>query len=304
VTFRNPVLQSNFPDPHIIEVDGTYYAYATIGGGSNVQLAISENMVDWNMRSDAMPALPSWVRVNAPDVWAPEVMEVEGQFILYFTARSAESGRQCIGAAVSESPEGRFIDRSGAPFICQVVEGGSIDAHPFREGDQLYLYWKNDGNCCRMPTYIYGQEMTPDGLELVGDPVQLIRNTEVWESNVIEAPSMLKNDDRYYLFYSANDYGGLPYAVGYAVCESPLGPCEKAEENPILKSLLERPPVIGPGHQTFVEVGDQTWIVYHAWEVTDQGLKGDRRFMWIDRLEWEDGKPVVMGPTTGVQPVP
>jgi hypothetical protein len=30
VTFRNPGLaKSNFPDPHIIEVDGTYYAYAT-----------------------------------------------------------------------------------------------------------------------------------------------------------------------------------------------------------------------------------------------------------------------------------
>jgi GH43 family beta-xylosidase len=106
-----------------------------------------------------------------------------------------------------------------------------------------------------MPTYIYVQEMSPDGLELVGEPVRLIRNTEVWESHVIEAPSMLKHEDRYYLFYSANNYAGVEYAVGYAVCESPLGPCEKAEENPILETLLERPPVIGPGHQTFRRSG-------------------------------------------------
>jgi hypothetical protein len=106
------------------------------------------------------------------------------------------------------------------------------------------------------------------------------------------------------LFYSANSYGGAEYAVGYAFCETVLGPCEKAEENPILSSLLENPPVIGPGHQTLVEVGEQVWIVYHAWEVSPQGMRTDRRLMWIDRLDWEDGRPVVRGPTTGVQPVP
>jgi beta-xylosidase len=304
VTFRNPVLRNDFPDPHIIEVDGTYYAYATNSAGRNVQIATSENLVDWNLRIDAMPALPSWVRLSQPNVWAPEVMYVQDQYVLYFTARSREDDRQCIGVAVSDRPDAGFRDTGDEPFICQVEEGGSIDAHPFRDGDQLYLYWKNDGNCCSRPTYIYVQEMSSDGLELVGEPVRLIRNTEVWESHVIEAPSMLKHEDSYYLFYSANNYAGVEYAVGYAVCESPLGPCEKAEENPILETLLERPPVIGPGHQTFVEVGDQTWMVYHAWEVTSQGRRGDRRFMWIDRLEWEDGKPVVMGPTTGVQAVP
>jgi arabinan endo-1,5-alpha-L-arabinosidase len=36
VTFRNPVLRNDFPDPHIIQVDGTYYAYATNSAGRNV----------------------------------------------------------------------------------------------------------------------------------------------------------------------------------------------------------------------------------------------------------------------------
>jgi len=67
---------------------------------------------------------------------------------------------------------------------------------------------------------------------------------------------------------------------------------------------VKTPPVIGPGHQTFVEIDGQTWIVYHAWEVTPQGLKTDWRFMWLDRLEWEADAPVIQGPTTGIQPVP
>jgi beta-xylosidase len=305
VTFRNPVLRVDFPDPHIIEVDGVYYAYATNSAGRNVQIATSENLVDWNLGIDAMPALAPWVRLSQPHVWAPEVMYIEDQYVLYYTARSREADRQCLGIAVSDRPDGGFRDTSDEPFICQVEEGGSIDANPYRDDDgTLYLYWKNDGNCCGRPTYIYVQEMTPDGLDLVGEAERLIRNDRPWEAHVIEAPSMLKHNDTYYLFYSANNYGGVEYAVGYAVCEGPMGPCEKAPENPILSALLENPPVIGPGHQTFVEHNDQLWIVYHAWEITSAGTRGDRRFMWIDRMAWEDSRPVVLGPTTGVQEVP
>jgi hypothetical protein len=34
------------------------------------------------------------------------------------------------------------------------------------------------------------------------------------------------------------------------------------------------------------------------------GQEPPGRFMWIDRLIWEDGKPVVQGPTSAPQPAP
>jgi beta-xylosidase len=304
VTFRNPVFRHDFPDPHIILVDGVYYAYATNSAGRNIQVATSENLIDWQLLPDGMPAMPRWAQLRSGFIWAPEVLQVNDQFLIYYTARDRESDRQCIGVAISDQPQGRFVDPNTEPLICQADEGGSIDASPFRDGDQLYLYWKNDGNCCAIPTWIYVQELSDDGLTLLGEPTQLIVNDRVWEGSVIEAPSMIERDGVYYLFYSANSYGGAEYAVGYATCETATGPCEKAPENPILSSLLENPPVIGPGHQTFVEVDGDLWIVYHAWEVTSQGHRSDRRFMWMDRMDWEDGRPVVRGPTTGVQPVP
>jgi beta-xylosidase len=150
------------------------------------------------------------------------------------------------------------------------------------------------------------QELSPDGLSLAGEPVRLVRNDKQWEGNVVEAPTMVKHEDRYYLFFSANNYAGLEYAVGYATCETVTGPCTDAPENPILKSQLQKPPdmVIGPGHQTLISVGDQDWLVYHAWEVLTGGRRGDRRLMYMNRLEWQGGKPVVVGPLTGPQPVP
>lgn len=303
--FQNPVIKQNFPDPFILKVGDTYWGYATNGSSKNVPLASSTDLVHWKFQGDAMPAVPEWSKVGF--VWAPEVIEIEGKYVLYYTTRDKASNKQCVGVATSDKPEGKFKDVNGQAFVCQVDQGGTIDASPFRDEDgKFYLYYKNDGNCCGYPTYIYVQEMAPDGLSLLGEPVQLIRNDKPWEGHVIEAPTMFRHDGKYYLFYSANDYGGVPYAVGYATCDSPLGPCQKAEENPILKSNVEdkKNLIIGPGHQTLLQLGDQTWIFYHVWQMHPGGFRGDSRFMWLDRLNWVNGKPVVQGPTTEGQPIP
>jgi multiple sugar transport system substrate-binding protein len=305
--FQNPVIRQDFPDPFIIKVDDTYWAYATNGSGKNINLASSTNLVKWQLHPDAMPGLPKWAKSTSGLTWAPEVIQIDDRYVMYYVTRDEASDKQCVGVATSDNPEGKFKDTNDQPFVCQVDQGGTIDPSPFHDEDgKLYLYYKNDGNCCGLATFIYVQEMAPDGLSLLGDPVQLIRNDKQWEAHVIEAPTMFKHDSKYYLFYSANDYGGVPYAVGYATCESPLGPCQKAEENPILKSNVEDKKnfIIGPGHQTLLQLGDQTWIFYHAWQVLPGGNRGESRLMWLDRLNWVDGKPVVQGPTFDVQPVP
>lgn len=302
--FQNPVLKVDFPDPFLLKEGDTYYAYATNGQGKNVQAARSTDLVKWEGLADAMPVMPKWVKPNF--TWAPEVIKIGDKFVIYYTARDKASNKQCVGVAISDKPEGKFKDTRDSPFVCQVNEGGTIDASPFRDADgKLYLLFKNDGNCCGFSTYLYSQELAADGLSLVGEPVRLVKNDQVWEGSVVEAPSMWKQEDTYYLFYSGNSYAGLEYAVGYATCETPKGPCTDAPENPILKTALKKPPVIGPGHQTLVVDDDgETWLVYHAWEVASTGLKTSRRLMWIDLITWQDGKPVVQGPTTAPQPLP
>ena len=304
---QNPVITSNFPDPFLLQVDNVWYAYATNSRGRNVQVATSTDLVNWELGRDAMPGLPGWVRLSRPDVWAPEVLQLDGQFLLYFTARNKDHGAQCVGVAVSDSPLGPFRDRGDAPFVCQPEEGGSIDASPFRDTDgTLYLYWKNDGNDRGLPTYLYGQQMTPDGLGLVGEPVRLVANQQPWTGPLVEAPTMWLQDGQYTLFYSGNFYATDAYAVGYAVCESPLGPCVEAEENPILATDMTRAPlVVGPGHQTVIrDAAGETWIVYHVWQISSAGLRTETRQMWLDRLDWVDGRPVVSGPTREPQPAP
>ena len=73
-----------------------------------------------------------------------------------------------------------------------------------------------------------------------------------------------------------------------------------------MSSVMDSLPlVVGPGHQTIIEdAAGETWLVYHTWQVSAAGTRTNNRQVWMDRLTWEDGAPVVQGPTREPQPAP
>lgn len=302
-TYTNPVFAGDFPDPHVLVMGDATYAYATNTGTSNVPVLRSTDLVSWERAGDAMPALPTWAKPNFGSTWAPGVIDVGERFVLYFVARDAASERQCIGVAVGDRPEGPFRDESSQPLICQVELGGSIDAYPFRDDDgQLYLYWKNDGNCCAKPVGLWAQRLSSDGLVLEGEPVKLIRRDQPWEIPLIENPAMVRQDSVYHLFYSGNWWESHEYAVGYAACDGPMGPCRKPLTEPIFTFT---PEAMGPGGQAlFTDAGGTLWMAYHAWTGPDVGYPGGVRSLRIDPVRFQDGRPIITGPTTDPQPIP
>jgi len=315
-----PVYRANFPDPFVLQHEGRYLAYATNADRdrANVQMAASDDLVNWaplereGRLHDAMPELPRWAERGW--TWAPEVMALEGRFLLFFTARERASGLQCTGVAQSASPLGPFTSASEAPLLCQRELGGTIDATPFRDTDgRLYLYYKADANAVGKPTEIFVQPMTPDGLALTGEPVALLVNDQPWHAHVIESPTMVRGGAGadYVLFYSANHFGWeehqrlSPYAMGYATCAGPMGPCVDAPENPILASFDKGHEgcLSGPGHQAVFEAEGRQYIVFHA-HIARSGCRNARkgRQMYIAPLDWEDGRPVIgtsLRPGTG-----
>ena len=307
-SFKNPVYPTDFPDPFVLKVGKTYYAYATSpsGGGANIPELRSRDLVHWKESGDALPIPALW-----PDkFYAPGVTQLsDGTYVMYYTGHDpnvGQAGAECLGVAGSKSPAGPFKDSSHKPFLCQVGEGGTIDPDVLRDGGNLYLYFKNDGNCCGIPTYIYAQKLSPDGRWLVGTRVRLVHNDKIWERDVVEAPTMWKHDGRYYLFFSGSHWDTPYYAVGYATCQGPMGPCKEAPENPILQYHAGGCNAEGPGGQTIVEdATGQTWMLYHAWlgDSTSYDVQGQRA-LWLDRLDWKDGKPVIHGPTCKAEPGP
>jgi arabinan endo-1,5-alpha-L-arabinosidase len=285
----NPVLDEDFPDPDILEVDGTYYAYATNTAQLNVQVATSSDLESWEMSdADALPELPSWVIPGK--TWAPEVTQFgPDRFVMYPTTTNFDPTFQCIAVATATSPEGPFEIVGEEMLICPAEEGGAIDASTFTDDDGTrYLLWKNDGNCCGFDTWLYLAPLSEDGLTLAGEPTRLVKQDQEWEGDLVEAPTLVKRDGTYVLMYSANSYGGEEYAIGYATADAVTGPYTKGEE-PLFTTEAGDGVYIGPGGQDVVVSPDgQDLLAFHSWY---GGIT--YRAMNTLELQWEDGRPVV-----------
>lgn len=288
-----PVLDVDFPDPFVLVHENGLTAYATNtvrdGKRLNVQVSQSTDGRTWSAPVDAMPTRPAWAASVRTDVWAPEAVRLGEKYVLYFSARHRSKRRPdgftlCVGAAIADRPEGPFVPRP-EPLTCGGRDG-VIDASPLKVGEHLLLYTKTDGNCCGAPITVLVQRLTPDGLKLDSGaaPVVGVTNDQPWEGNVVEGPQMHRLDGRWMMIFAANDYGGDDYAVGYATCKGPLGPCEDAAENPILKKSEG---LSGPGHPTTFQWNGQTWMAHHAWRSS-----GGKRYrpMFLRKLDVTDGK--------------
>jgi beta-xylosidase len=291
---QRPVLDQNFPDPAVIEAGGIYYAYATNFQATHIQAARSADLIEWTVLPDAMPDLAPWVEPRPNQIWAPEVVQLDATYRMYYTARSRALDKQCIGVAVSDQPEGPFRDTAAHPLICPPGFKLAIDPHPYIDGRGLYLYFS--GTCCGGGNAIYVQQLSPDGLATLGEPSLLLEADVPWEGAVIEAPTMLKHRGKHYLFYSGNNYRDHTYAVGYARCDSPLGPCAKAAENPVLATGTTAAPATGPGHQSIIKVGTGYWMLHHGWHGAIGYRNGGSRAMWLQPLTWRGSKPILSRP--------
>jgi len=285
VMHSNPIVAENCPDPHVLNVDGTFYMVSTSHVLPAFPIRASTNLVDWHEMGVSV-----FTRANRPKwatghFWAPEMHRVGEYYVVYYTARSRFTGRLCIGASVARDPIGPYRD-IGRPLVSTAVT--VLDSTFFRDDDgRQYLYWKADAGPGDPSGPINVQELRPDGLKVIGERWEIARNDLAWEERLIEAPAIVKRGEFYYLFYSGGAFNSRSYAVGVARSTSPTSGFEKRGE-PILRGSDEWQ---GPGHNSIVTHEGNDYIVYHAWE-------GERfqnvRPGLIDRIDWgEDGWPSI-----------
>ncbi|MGH9032956.1 MAG: glycoside hydrolase family 43 protein [Acidimicrobiia bacterium] len=274
----------DFADPFVLRVGDAYYAYSTNTEESHIPVLTSSGLFGTASRSDALAETASW---SSPGkVWAPAVLQRPGGFVLYYATAGRNLERECLSLAVAERPTGPFVDGSTGPLACP-DGGGAIDPTPFVDADgRTYLLWKSYGG----PDGIVARELAPDGLSFVGgEPQLLLQADEAWEGGLVEAPSMVAHEGRYYLFYSANDWATANYGIGYAVCDSPLGPCAKPGGGPWLASTDKAQ---GPGGQeVFTDEQGRLWMVLHAWVRGKVGYPDGARNLFVVPLEFVNGVP-------------
>lgn len=341
IIFNNP-LPVAFGDPFILQAsDGKFYMYGTTEGVNGFKAYSSDNFSDWKdegiIYEGATPE--SW---TVDCFWAPEVYERNGKYYLWYSANwknnpTNEDEIFRIGVAVADKPTGPFIEMNGGP----VFDPGYpvIDANLYFDDDngKVYLYYSR---CCyKHPvesevadwakkqgwydeieeSWIYGVELKPDFSGVIGEPVLLLRppvkmddKQAEWESRSVtshevnrrwtEGSYIFKKGDTFYMMYSANYFGGANYAVGYATSKSPLGPFQKAENNPVIEKNIDKGgDVTGTGHNMVLTLNDgQMLCVYHA----RTQKTGNDRVVFVDKMEVDDkGILKVNGPNTEKQEI-
>ena len=335
ITFKNPI-PVEFGDPYILRASNEmYYMIGTGGVRNGFKMYSSKDLKEWNDEGRIYQGNTedSW---NTANFWAPELYEIEGRFYMLFSADwrknpSNELENFRIGVAVSDSPTGPYTDLINRP----IFDPGYpiIDGNLYFEDDKVYLYYSR---CCyKNPvesevadwarkqglfdeieeSWVFGVEMKPDFSGIVGEPKLLLRppvtmddKQAEWESRSVtsgevnrrwtEGSYIFKEKETYYMMYSANFFGGKNYAVGYATSDSPLGPFEKAENNPVLQKNVEQGGIVaGTGHNsiTIGPDGKSRLCVYHG----RTSETGKNRVVFIDHMEIkDDGTLHVHGPTT------
>jgi hypothetical protein len=276
VALIDPLREADAPDPYVAVDRDRAWLFTTNTGHGNVP---AWTWADGHLVvTDALPTLPSWARPG--ETWAPAATRsAAGGWVLAFTA-ATHDGHQCIGVATSSHLGGPYRPED-EPLVCDVERGGSIDPSFVDDGrGTQWLLYKDDGNCCGLPTVIRSVPLTDDGLELAGEPHELVRADREWEGGLVEGPTMSLVDGRWLLLYSANRWDDDDYAVGAAWCDSPAGPCTK-QEGPVLSA---GPGMDGPGGTEFV--GRSSVVVFHAWPEDQVGYPtGATRGLRIGRVE-------------------
>ncbi|NLT06931.1 MAG: family 43 glycosylhydrolase [Solirubrobacterales bacterium] len=308
----SPLVKGDWPDPDLSLVGGAYYTVATsTNWAPTFRVLRSTDLRNWAIAGSVFERPPRWTRDS---FWAPELTELpNGRFAFFYSAlpRRAWTTRPngvtvpargrgqrpwyCLGVATAARPEGPWRDL-GRPLRC--VPDGTIDPTPVAAGRRLYLVYKEDANAFGRPTPILLQRLRADGRRLLGQPRELLRNRpRSWESDVIEAPFLVRRGGWWHMLYS----GALccsrqcSYAVGSARARRLIGPWRRNPANPILRSGA------GwrcPGH---VSVAGG-FAAFHAYRAGDGYLAG--RQMHVARLTYARGWPRIgsgrpLAPTPG-----
>jgi Glycosyl hydrolases family 43 len=316
-----PIFEGDFADPYALVDGDSVYTYATSTTASVYEPAAHIPVIAITRATgfaghylgDALPTLPSWTVAGyqwAPSVWG----RPDGTFVMYYSTPATQpldcvysntapgcvetthgaNTAMCISRATSTSPSGPFVDDSTAAFICPTSQGGAIDPSIFVASDGTpWLLWKSDGDCCNLPTYIYSQQLSPDGLSTVGPPHELIGATQAWEGGLVEAPSMVQSGSTFWMFYSANLWGTPNYSIGIADCRSVTGPCTKPLNRAWHTSTNSANGQGYGGSEFFVAGGGLVWMVHHGLVPGQSGNYAERR-LYVDLMVFpKNGIPEV-----------
>ncbi|MBP3774584.1 MAG: family 43 glycosylhydrolase [Bacteroidaceae bacterium] len=290
LTFKNPIIDEDAPDPTVMKAkDGYYYLYST-----GDKIFRSPDMVNWKHvgRFFEQGKEPTFVP-GVKRCWAPDINYIDKKYVLYF-ARSIWGGEDScgVGVAYSDRPQGPFTLARGDGKLFRSFEIGvrnSIDPFYIRDKGRNWLIWGSFSG-------IYAIELTKDGLQVKPGAQKVQIGGKAYEG------AYVYKRKRYYYFFGSKGSccagAKSTYTTVVARSKNLLGPYVDKQGRSLLDNhhevLLHRNAKwIGTGHngELIKDKQGRTWMPYHAFRADDP-QKG--RVVNLDLVQWnKDGWPYI-----------
>ncbi|QSX32666.1 family 43 glycosylhydrolase [Shewanella avicenniae] len=242
-------------DPSVHKFNNVYYVYATndqdnsgeYWDSTDWRLFKSNDLTSWqDVGSFLNASVFTWADTNAK-AWAPAAYARNGKYYFY-----APVGGKQIGVAVSDSPEGPFVDPIGKALVESPRDANAgdepIDPAIFIDADgQAYMYFGT-----RVPKVV---KLGKDMLTTEGQILEVVINgfpESDKKKKYGEAPYLHEHNGIYYFSFST----GWPGQIVYATGDSPLGPFQYQG---VIIDYLD----ISTNHHAILQDGDKSYIFYH-----------------------------------------
>ncbi len=242
----------------------------------------TDDMQTWTDHGVVMkPTDFSWAIGEA---WASQAIEVDGKFYFFVSTQSGEPNCKAIGVAVSDRPEGPYVDAIGKALILDDMtpngeRGWWNDFDPTVMIDDDGTPWMCWGN----GTYFL-VKLKRNMIELDGEIMVLPME------NYVEGPWIYKRDGHYYNVYAS--MGEHLESISYAMADNIEGPWTFMGE---LTGMAKDSFTIHPG---VIDYKGRSYLFYHnsTLSLDSYGPATGRRSVCVDEMFYnEDGsiRPVI-----------
>jgi xylan 1,4-beta-xylosidase len=283
VTFVNPILPGDRPDPAIIKVGGAYWlTYSSFEAAPGLPLYRSTDLVNWTYVTSALPN-------PVGNTFAVDIAEHEGRFFIYIPfiptpwSTLTDASIFVIHADAMAGPWSEPIDLG--------IRGAIDPGHVVGEDGTRYLFTNG----------VRRIQLADDGLSTVGDLEKVYdgwRYPDDWitEAYALEGPKLFRRGEWFYLVSAVGGTAGPPtgHMVIVARSRSVHGPWENHPRNPIARTEDASEAWWSRGHATLVPgpAGtdpDEWWMISHGYE---NGYRTLGRQVLLEPIRWgEDGWP-------------
>jgi arabinan endo-1,5-alpha-L-arabinosidase len=304
--------QVSIHDPVLAREGGTYYLFST---GPGITFYSSTDLKNWRLRGRIFPGEPAWARQVAPGfnghVWAPDIVQHDGKFYLYYAVSAFGRNTSAIGVTVN-----RTLDPDAADYHWddQGVVLQSVPSRDLWNAIDPAVVVAGDGT----PWLSFGSFWS--GLKLVklapnftalAEPQEwhslAKRERSVLEDDAtagpaeIEAPFIFRKGDYYYLFVS----WGLccrgkdsTYRIVIGRAKEVTGPYLDKDGRNLAQGggtllLAGNKDWPGLGHNSTYTFDGKDYLIFHAYEAADNGLQK----LKIAELKWDAGLWPVVDPS-------